>query len=423
MAVASSRSLTTSDLAWLRVQSAENLSLTTVTLLTDQTIEAACLKSRLEDRLMAHERFRQTVQVPHLPLARPRWEESDDFELADHFIESAPGDDESASLSDLVSRLSSRPLDESRPLWQVHLVQLVTGGSAVILRVHAALADCTSVPGLALSLVDNPDSAPAQTDAIGFESLISIQQILERAGKSAAPTHMLCELITMRADRCPPLRSRIGTAKEVAWSDPVALETIREQALRLDSEVVHLLMAAVTGGLRKALHRHDSPTEDVQLRAVVPLSLRAQPDDETGSRMALGLMDLPVQQSSSVDRLQAVRRQVERLCLAPEGLVVLGADVGANLTMTEIEERSLRLIGQKASMLLGVLAGPARPLRLCGRTVTALQWWPNLSGETAVGIGIVGYAGAVRFGVVTDRNLGLDAATVAADMAAVLRSP
>ncbi len=70
--------------------------------------------------------------------------------------------------------------------------------------------------------------------------------------------------------------------------------------------------------------------------------------------------------------------------------------------MSEIEERSLRLLGQKASMTLSVLAGPQSPVGLCGEPLNTLMWWPGLSADLGLAISAVSCSGQVRFGVALD---------------------
>jgi hypothetical protein len=90
--------------------------------------------------------------------------------------------------------------------------------------------------------------------------------------------------------------------------------------------------------------------------------------------------------------------------------------------MTEIEERSLRLLTQKASASLAILDGPIQAQLLCGQPVGHLLWWPALTGPTTLGISLVSYAGQVRFVIACDAALGSDAATLATDMAAAVEA-
>lgn len=417
---ATPQTLSTSELAWLRVQTPESLSQSTVTLMVNGTVDAACLRARLEDRLLSHERFRQRIEQPHLPLSRPKWQDCHEFHLTDHFIELETAADRGHSgLEDIVARLRTEPLDPRLPLWQVHLVHLPERSSAVILRVHAALADCTAVPTLALQLLDDGAAATPPSDSESTLPL-SARLALEQAGNAAAATRTLCRLITSRADRDNPLRCPVGPNKDIAWSAPVDLEKVEMSGDASGHPLGVPLIAAVTAALRRTVHRLDRPTEDVELRAVIPWSLRRPGEPPIGSRLALGLLALPIDRSKAVDRRAEIRRHLERLLLVQEDVVVLGTDPRLALTMTEIEERSLRLLGHKATLSVGIVAGPYRSSQICDQPVRGLFWSPAQPGGTALTIGAIIYAGAVQFEVACDRNLEIEAALLAADLAAAL---
>ena len=405
------------ELAWVRAQTPENLSVTTVALIFSGPLDPACLKSRIEDRLLPEKRLRQKMGLPHRPLARPRWQEHEGFQLSDHLlrIEATAGHPTTA-LARVVGDLSSQPLDADLPLWQIHRVDLAGDTSAIILRLHAAVADSSAAAALALRLTDAEDPPPVS--AVGFEHHVPLQPLRDRAGNAANATRMLCQLITSRADHGSPFRRPPTSSKMTAWSDPVDLVITRSQASQSGPSVTESLLSAVVGALRKAVQRQDVPAEDTDLRAVVSLNLRDLADPLVGTRSALGLLRLPLHVASPAEQAETVREELARLSRTPEDLAVLGCETGHGLSMTEIEEHLLRLLSQKATVALSILDGPTHSQQLCKRPLSALMWWPALTGDIALGISLVSYAGQVRFCVSCDSALHTDAATLVADMAA-----
>ncbi|MCU1615061.1 MAG: Diacylglycerol O-acyltransferase, partial [Frankiales bacterium] len=94
-------------------------------------------------RLPLVPRYRQrVVQVP-ASLANPVWVDDAEFDPGYHIRRSAlpkPGGD--GQLLELVSRVTSRPLDRHRPLWEMYLVEGLTGDRvAVVTKTHPALID------------------------------------------------------------------------------------------------------------------------------------------------------------------------------------------------------------------------------------------------------------------------------------------
>jgi len=416
MKTAPAQSFSPIELAWVRAQTPENLSITTVALICSGPLDPACLKSRIEDRLLPERRLRQKMGLSHGPLARPRWQEHEGFQLSDHFLHlEATAGQPAAALARVIGDLSSRPLDTDLPLWQIHLAALAGKTSAVIFRLHAAVADSRAAAALALRLTDAEDPAPLSE--LGLEHHVPLQPLRDRAGKAADATRMLCQLITSRADQGSPLRRPPTSSKTIVWSDPVDLARTRSQASQSGLSLTESLLVAVVGALRKAVQRHDVPAEDIGMRAVVSLNLRHSEDPLVGTRSALGLLRLPLHAASPAERAEAVREELARLSQVPEDLAVLGCETGHGLSMTEIEEQSLRLLSQKATVALSILDGPTRRQQLCKQPLSAVMWWPALTGDIALGISLVSYAGQVRFCVSCDSALHTDGAALAEDMA------
>lgn len=422
MKTANARSFTPIELAWVRAQTPENLSVTTVALLCEGPLDRGCIKSRIEDRLLPEKRLRQRIEHSHLPLARPHWREHEGFQLADHFQHIEATDEQpAAALARVIGQLSSQPLDNDLPLWQLHLVDLAADTSAIIFRLHAAVADSRAAAFLTLSLTDAEDPGPLSE--LGFEHLVPLQPLRDRAGKAAIATRMLCQLITSRADHGSPFRRVPTGSKSTGWSDPVDLSKTHSRASQSGPSVTESLLSAVVGALRKAVRRHDFPAEDIGMRAVVSLSLRQSEDPPIGTRSALGLLRLPLSAVSHAERVEAIREELARFSQAPEDLAVLGYETGHSLSMTEIEEQSLRLLSQKATAGLSILDGPTHRQRLCEQPISELLWWPALTGDITLGISVVSYAGQIRFGVSCDEALHTDAAALAADMATAATAP
>jgi len=110
----------------------------------------------IEQRISLVPRYRQKVR--HVPgnLARPVWVDDQDFDVAYHVRRSAlpkPGND--AQLNELVARLMSRPLDHSRPLWEMYLVEgLARGRTAVLTKTHQAMVDGVSAIDIGQVILD-----------------------------------------------------------------------------------------------------------------------------------------------------------------------------------------------------------------------------------------------------------------------------
>ncbi len=110
----------------------------------------------IEQRIALVPRYRQKVRYVPGNLARPVWVDDTEFDVAYHVRRSAlpkPGSD--AQLTELVARLMSRPLDHTRPLWEMYLVEGLAGGrTAVLTKTHQAMVDGISAIDIGQVILD-----------------------------------------------------------------------------------------------------------------------------------------------------------------------------------------------------------------------------------------------------------------------------
>ncbi len=120
------------------------------------------LLETVEHRLPQIPRYRQKVREVTLGLARPVWVDDRDFDITYHIRRSAlpsPGSD--AQLHDLIARLGSRPLDRTRPLWEMYLVEGLTKNRiAIYTKTHQALVNGMTALEIGHVIVDRSQKPP-----------------------------------------------------------------------------------------------------------------------------------------------------------------------------------------------------------------------------------------------------------------------
>src|SRR5512146_3140407 len=118
------------DTAWLRMERATNLMMITSVMMFEEPMDLAHLKRVVKQRFLAYPRFRQKAVDT---AAGAWWEDDADFDLDWHVRLSAlPGRGGKRELERFVSHMASTPLDQTKPLWQFHLVEKYGGGSALV---------------------------------------------------------------------------------------------------------------------------------------------------------------------------------------------------------------------------------------------------------------------------------------------------
>ena len=140
------------DTAWLRMERPTNLMMITGVMMFETPLDIKTLRKVIETKFLAYPRFRQkAVDTP----TGAFWQDDADFDLEWHIrLTALPGKGGKRELERLTSQLASTPLDQTKPLWQFHLVEKFGGGSALISRIHHCYADGIALVQVLLSLTE-----------------------------------------------------------------------------------------------------------------------------------------------------------------------------------------------------------------------------------------------------------------------------
>jgi diacylglycerol O-acyltransferase / wax synthase len=400
------------------------------------------LRSMLAGKVPLVPRYRQRIREIPLTLGRPVWVEDPHFSLDYHLRHTAlpsPGGEE--ELRNLVGRVMAQRLDLTKPLWEWWMVEgLEDDNWALISKAHHALVDGVSGTDLlAVALEPSPDgSAPApdhwqpepEPSALRLvagtmgDYLASPREQL-RAVRSwgRAPKRLAMQVagsVKGLASMSSLVRTRgestllgpIGPHRSYAWAQ-TTLEDIKTVRTTLGGSVNDVVLAAVSGGYRQLLLAHGEEVDGRTVRTLVPVSVRKE--NEQGSynnRVSAIFAELPVGVEDPVERLNAVRVQMDRLktsgqAVAAETLTSLSGFAPPLLLAvgTRIAFRTAhRLHRTPIETVTTNVPGPQQPLYACGRQMlTAFPYVP-LASPVRVGTAIFSYNGNLAFGVTGDRD-------------------
>lgn len=402
--------LTAADHSWLRLQEAANPMASLAVLFFADVLPIDALKALVEDRLMSYERFRQSIQPSRLPRARPRWHEGDDFALDHHLYRAtlSPQGTE-RDLETLIGRLLSEPMPEDQPLWQLHLVEEVAGGSVLVAKIHQSVADGTSASRIVLGLgdVESSEGAPEIVDQ-GLGNHIETEEIVEAANQPGSTVRSLCRLIAQRSDTDSPLMGKPTNPRQVAWSQGFPILRLKSFATRLEATETELLIVAVAASLRQELTRLNLLPESALLRAVVPCNLRSPDQDLLGSRFSLAMLPLPVGRTTVRSRLRKLRQDLEELGSAPGSLATFQDPGDPGFRMSEVEDQITRQLAKKTTLLLSFAPQPTEPLYFCGQRLEHWLFWPAQAGLQRLCFGLSATSDQLRLGVTVDAGSAAD---------------
>ena len=392
----------------------------------------------IETRIGLVPRYRQKVKWVPGRIANPVWIDDEDFDVHFHVRRSAlpkPGTDD--QLKELVARIMSRPLDRNRPLWEMYLVEGLSGGRfAILSKTHHAMVDGAGALDIGQVILDltpqprvvqtepwNPRPEPSDTDlvtealsemvrspAVAFDAVRTgaddVRETAERFGRRAAG--LAAAALTMaRPPAQNPLNRSIGEARRYGMADArlADLKAIRKAHGGTINDVV---LTVVAGALREWLQtRGESVTSMTQVRALVPTSVR-DGGEGSGNHIAAFLVDLPVGEPRAVVRLHRVSFEMDQLKSTGQMVgaqALVGVAGFAPPTLHSLGARAANDLSRRMfNLVVTNVPGPQLPLYADGALMLAAHPVVPLAKGQALSIGVTSYNGGMFFGLNADRD-------------------
>ena len=400
---------------------------------------------------------RKLVRVP-LGLDHPYWAEDRNLDIDYHVRDlalTAPGSNR--QLAEKVSQIVSQPLDHSRPLWELHLIEGLEGGrAAVLFKLHHASVDGVSALNLHETFFDQAPTGrelvpatrpagermPSEWEMLGrgLASLPGQPVRSLRGGLRSLP--YLDQLMPFRvtpgvgtasrATRRLARLLRVGGEGMILEGESLRVpETLFDQAitphrrfaftrLPLDEAkrikqhfgvtLNDVVVATMAGAVRQWLLELDElPAEP--LVALVPVSVRTEDDGAAGNRVEVMLVPVPTDQENAVQRVSRTH-EVLRSAKERHRAVPASAMLGASQVMMPAlfvgASRAAALLaglgGASANLIISNVPGPPAPIYVAGARVEAL--YPV--GGIVEGFGfttiVFSYDGGLDLGFVVDRD-------------------
>src|SRR5881275_863236 len=212
-----------------------------------------------------------------------------------------------------------------------------------------------------------------------------------------------------------PFNVRIGPHRRFSWIS-ADLEEFKAIKNALGGTVNDVVLAVVAGALGRYMRLHGHPTDDVVLKAMVPVSVRADVErGALGNRVAAMWTPLPVGMTDPIQRLLKIRREMQDV---KDSGQAVGAQVLTELSgfaPPTIMAQAARLQARQRLFNLVVtnVPGPQFPLYMLGRPLAAIYPMVPLAENTALGIAIMSYDGQLNFGLTADYDALSDVETLA----------
>ncbi|MBO0686078.1 MAG: wax ester/triacylglycerol synthase family O-acyltransferase, partial [Candidatus Dormibacteraeota bacterium] len=399
----------------------------------------------VEDRLDLVPRYRQRVQFRLLNLRQPVWVDDADFDLNRHVRHatlSTPGGD--AALLELTAEIFARPLDTSRPLWELTFIEgLSEGRVAVVSKAHPAMVDGVSTVDPGTLLLDPEPQPPPLPPRLAWQPRPGPDERALAARDLDSVRRAITSdpiLLPFRAPRL--IREAVDGLVGTPWAGAasLALSFIRpghhlsfNRAVGSDRSLQHVavqladlkavkevmacavndvVLAIVAEALRRWLAERGEEAPG-RLRVLCPLSVR---DDRArgpeASRVTGVVLELPLEPMPLVTRLARIMREVGDLRRSHQALAAEELMGAARWGPAALHAQAVRLAGEPQLSLQSAVAavvtnvpGPQAPFYLRGARL--LEAWPLSPIYHMLGLNLtaLSYDGVVHLGLLADPEL------------------
>jgi diacylglycerol O-acyltransferase len=460
------------DAQFLALEDARNFShISGLAILDPSTAPGGALslddvQKMIEERLHLLPPFRWRLAEVPLGIDHPYWVDDPDFDIEFHVRElalPAPGSD--GQLAVQVERIVSRPLDRSRPLWELYLVQgLEKGRVAILSKIHHSVVDGVSgaeIMGILFDLeaggreIPPPDeSGPADPVPSSLELFRrgvfgTPRRIASSIGNLPSTLPHLVEVPTIRsipgigligrvaegAMRAVPfegdgevldrpkieaprtmLNGQVSAHRRVSFGS-LPLQAVKDVKDAYGAKVNDVVVSLSAGALREFLIKQGDLPDD-PLVAMIPISVRTDEQIGTfGNRISMMIVEIPTDEPDPVERLL---RSHAALSKAKERHGALPADLMRNANdfippaIFARAARAITSVGASArfsphfNVTLSNVPGPPFPLYVAGAELIAHYPISVVADGIGLNISVLSYRDHLDFGIVSDREIAPD---------------
>ncbi|MBT8164997.1 MAG: wax ester/triacylglycerol synthase family O-acyltransferase [Acidimicrobiia bacterium] len=417
----------------------------------------ATIRQLIEDRIHLLPPFRRRLVTVPLEVDNPYWVEDAHFDLDFHLRHIAvPSPGGRTELAELVARIHERPLDRSRPLWEMYVIEgLEQGRVATYTKLHHAAIDGVSGAEILTILLDpDPAGRPLDPSAGSWEgqAVPSPMSLLLRSAARTAlsparamrvgyelarsipglnPLKSLPALVGLGRDRDEFLSRPTLIAPRSLLNRPitphrrwvfgeVSLETVKAIKTAAGTTVNNVVISVSAGAVRSWMLEHgDLP--DRSLQALIPISIRTDEEQgEIGNKVSGMIAPIGTHLADPIERLEFVHHTMEIARDTHQATPATMLQDFAEFAPPAIAARAARLAYRNGrggrwtpfNLVISNVPGPHFPLYLAGAQLEGHYPVSAITDGAALNITLHSYLGQLCFGLVADRDLVPDLATI-----------
>lgn len=392
------------------------------------------VKDLIVKRIHLVPRFRQKVAFVPFAAGRPVWVDEENFDVDFHLRRAAlPAPGGKRELADYVQRVHSRPLDRTKPLWEMYFIEgLEDGNVAILSKSHHAMIDGMSGMDIATVMFDftpeprkvDPDVwTPVKEPTPGDLLREAVTETVTHPLRSAlANTELALRAPSIALDKVrqtlsgfagmiaagtapkSPFNVKVGPNRRFAMAEvPVADAKAIKNAL--GGKVNDVVLAAVAGALNRLFRARGVSTQGMTLRTMVPVSTRDASQRMTlGNRVTTLMVDLPIGASDPATRYNKIveaTRDLKQSHQAIAAQAIMGIGTWAPPTLHGL---AARLVARQRLINLTIsnVPGPQVPLYMAGARMLVTYPLMPLGETSALSVALTSLSGVMGFGFTGD---------------------
>lgn len=397
-------------------------------------IDREQVKRYVASRLHLTPEYRRRLE--HIPIENhPVWVDDQTFDIDYHIRHSSlPRPGTRVQLQELCARLLERPLDRTRPLWEIWVIEgLEDGRFALLMKIHHCLVDGVAGVSLMAALFGvAPETTisepiPWQPRPVPSSRDLLRSELKRRADMSSTAARRLSEGLRDPAGSARQISKKLGGALSFlssGWrattSTPFGAETsmhrrmrwltldlseVKEVKTSLKGTINDVVLTTVAGGVRRYLRRRGVAMPPGSFRVAVPVNVRAGDQrEQRGNHVWMWLLPLPVEVTDARTRFAHVHDDAEELKHSEQAAVGDLVTQAFEWTSANLLPLGIDLVRRAQAFDILVTNVPGPPLRLFMLDAEITELYPHvpLFDGQSLAIALFSYAGQLHWGINAD---------------------
>lgn len=394
----------------------------------------------VERRLDLVPRYRQRLLPTPFEAALPAWYDDPDFAIERHISHvnlPPPGDE--GQLARLAAQFFATPLDRNKPLWEICLVNGLSGDrTAHLAKIHHCLVDGIAgvqLMGALLDVEPHPAETPTADPWTRPESLPGpllrlvdavFDRVIDGIGTGEAVAHGVIDPAwaighvrgvanalwagrhhLFRIGRTP-WATRLTSPRRLVWQT-LPIDAVQEVRKALHGTVNDVVLTVMAGALGRYLDLHGVQADQNEVRALIPVNVRGRADaGNLGNRVSFMLAGLPAGGNDPVERFRSIQTEMANLKAIDQAgnLDRLSGVIGLTPPLLQ------RILGRRLTMpnfiydfVCTNVPGPKVPLYCAGHRMLEHYPWVPIGWRAGLGVAVMSYCERLSITLTADQSV------------------